>query len=413
MRLLLLNILFITVSVIGYSQNNSITEPTNGKIKIYLDCDDCNSSFFRRNLTFVDFVRDAKLADIHVFVTEQRTASNGTEYGLNFIGINHYSDIQYKLKTVSPQDETDILKWDRLLKIIDIGLLPYLSRTPELARIKIEHDIDNAPPLQEINDPWNYWVFRLELGAEFEAEESQKEYSLENSIRADRITEMLKFRSEVSYEFEKEIYNDDDEIIESKKEEVEFESRLIYSLSPKWSAGIFGEISASSYYNLKVASGIGPAIEYNIFPWDKSDRKVFTIAYHLSMNYFKYNELTIYGKLEEWRTSQSLELSFILRQPWGEIENTLEASHYFYNFLNNRLSLESRASIQIVKGLSLFMELETEFIHDQLYLPAGEITRDEMLLQQRKLATKFEISAGLGIRVTIGSVYNNIVNQRL
>ena len=178
MRLLLLNILFITVSVIGYSQNNSITEPTNGKIKIYLDCDDCNTSFFRRNLTFVDFVRDAKLADIHVFVTEQRTASNGTEYGLNFIGINHYSDIQYKLKTVSPQDETDILKWDRLLKIIDIGLLPYLSRTPELARIKIEHDIDMAPPLQEIRDPWNYWVFRLELGAEFEAEERQKEYSL-------------------------------------------------------------------------------------------------------------------------------------------------------------------------------------------------------------------------------------------
>ena len=73
MRLLLLNKLFITVSAIGYSQNNSITEPTNGKIKIYLDCDDCNSSFFRRNLTFVDFVRDAKLADIHVFVTQQRT----------------------------------------------------------------------------------------------------------------------------------------------------------------------------------------------------------------------------------------------------------------------------------------------------------------------------------------------------
>ena len=413
MRFLFFNILFLLISDFGYSKDKPLNDNTDSKIKIYLDCDDCNSTFFRKNMQVVDFVRDSKLADVHVFVTEQKTGSNSTEYGLNFIGIEKYSDLQYKLKAISPQDEADILKWERLLKIVDIGLLPYISRTPEIDGVKIKHDFDAARPLKKTYDPWNYWVFRLELGSDFEGEKSQKEYSLNNSIRADRVTDILKFRSEASYDFNKEIYKDDNEIIESIKKQAEFNSRLIYSLSPKWSAGVFGEILTSSYLNLNLSSGIGPAVEYNIFPWDKSDRQVFTIAYHFKTKYFNYNELTVYNKLEEWRTSEALELSFILRQPWGEIENTLEASHYFYDFSKNRLSLESEASINVVKGLSLVMELDTQLIHDQLYLPAGEITREEILLKQKKLATNFEISAELGIRYTFGSVYNNIINQRL
>lgn len=412
-RLIFFNLLMVFFSIIGNSQDRTISEIPNGKIKIYLDSNDCNSTFFRKNLPFIDFVRDPKLADVHIFITKQSTASNSTEYGLNFIGFNAYSDLQYKLKAISPQDEADILKWERLLKIIDLGLLPYLSRTPEMARIHIKHDIDEMLPIQEIDDPWNYWVIRLELGTEFQGEESQKEYSLDNSIQADRVTDILKFRSELSYDFDKEIYTHDDEKIESKREEAEINARLVYSLSSKWSAGISGEVWASSYLNLNVASSIGPAIEYNIFPWDKSDRKEFTIAYHIKTNYFKYNELTIYEKLNEWRTSESLELTFRLRQPWGEIENSLEASHYFYDFSKNSLSLESDISINVAKGLSLFLELDTEFVHDQLYLPAGETTREELLLKQKKLATNFEFDLEMGFRFTFGSVYNNIINHRL
>lgn len=412
-KALTLYILFILISIGGFSQNDSTAEIPNGKIKIYLDCNDCNSTFFRKNMLFVDFVRDPKLADVHIFVTKQSTASNSTEYGLNFIGFNKFSDLQFKLKAVSPQDETDILKWERLLKIIDLGLLPYLSRTSEMARIHIKHDFNKTPILQETTDPWNYWVFRFAIGTEFESEKSQREYSLSNSIRADRVTDILKFRSEVSYGFDKEIYTDDDEKIESKREEAEFDAKLVYSLTPKWSAGVSGELLSSSYLNTNFASSFGPAVEYNIFPWDISDRKEFTIAYRVKANYFNYNELTIYEKLKEWRASESLELTFSLNQPWGEIDLSMEASHYFYDFSKNRLSLESDVSVHVVKGLSIFLELETDFIHDQLYLPAGEITRDEILLKQKKLATNFEFETELGFRYTFGSVYNNIINRRL
>ncbi|WP_341224891.1 hypothetical protein [uncultured Arcticibacterium sp.] len=413
-------LLLSLISSIGYSQNVNLekindglfTDSLNSKIKIYLDCDDCNASFFRRNLVYSDFVRDTKLADIHVFVTEQRTAANGTEYGFNFIGQNQYSDIQYKLKTVSPQDETDLLKWGRLLKIVDAGLLPYLSRTPDFSGVRIEHDAANIPKMV-FDDPWDFWVFRLDFGTNFSGEKSKKEYSLNTSLRADRITDVYKFKSELAYDLDKEIYNDDDEVFTSVKRESEFNARLIYSLNSRWSVGVFGKLYSSTYLNLNKAFNLGPAIEYNIFPWDRSDSKVFTVSYIVRPNYYSYNQETLFAQMEEWRTTEALKLSLLLRQPWGAIENTIEGSHFFHDFSKNRLSLESETSVRVLKGLFFFMEVETDLSHDQLYLPAGDITREAVLLQQNKLATNFEMSGKLGVRYTFGSNFNNIVNQRL
>ena len=129
--------------------------------------------------------------------------------------------------------------------------------------------------------------------------------------------------------------------------------------------------------------------------------------------YYNYNQLTIYNKLDEWKTTESLKLSLLMRQPWGEIENTLEGAHYLDDFSKNKLSFESNFSINVAKGLSVFMELDAQLLNNQLYLPAGEASREEILLQQRKLATNFEISGNFGIRFTFSSKYNNIVNQRL
>lgn len=415
--LLLLLSLF---SSIGYSQNVSLekidgglfTDSLNAKIKIYLDCNDCNTSYFIRNLVYIDFVRDTKSADIHIFVTEQRTAANGTEYGFNFIGQNEYDDIQYKLKTVSPQDETDLLKWGRLLKIVDAGLLPFLSRTSDFSGVRIEHDAVIAPKIS-FQDPWDFWVFRLNFGTNFSGEKSKKEYSLNTSLRADRITDIYKFKSELAYDLDKEIYNDDGELFTSSKKESEFNARLIYSLNSRWSVGVFGKLYSSTYLNLNRAFNLGPAIEYNIFPWDRSDSKVFTVSYIIRPNYYSYNQETLFGQIEEWRTTEALKVSLLLRQPWGAIENTIEGSHFFHDLSKNRLSLESDTSVRVLKGLFFFMQIETDLIHDQIYLPAGNITREDVLLQQNKLATNFEMSGKLGVRYTFGSNFNNIVNQRL
>ncbi|MFA9389720.1 MAG: hypothetical protein ACERKD_07925 [Prolixibacteraceae bacterium] len=58
MRLVLVTTLFLLISGSGNAKNRPLTDTIDSKIKIFLDCDDCNSSFFKRNLAYVDYVRD-------------------------------------------------------------------------------------------------------------------------------------------------------------------------------------------------------------------------------------------------------------------------------------------------------------------------------------------------------------------
>jgi hypothetical protein len=51
-------------------------------------------------------------------------------------------------------------------------------------------------------------------------------------------------------------------------------------------------------------------------------------------------------------------------------------------------------------------------VHDQLYLPKGDTSIEDLLLRRRKLATTYEISGRFGFRFTFGSIYNSVVNER-
>ncbi|MFA9453938.1 MAG: hypothetical protein ACERK6_08490, partial [Candidatus Aminicenantaceae bacterium] len=53
-----------------------------------------------------------------------------------------------------------------------------------------------------------------------------------------------------------------------------------------------------------------------------------------------------------------------------------------------------------------------ERIHDQLALPIGDASIDEVLLRRRELATDYDYSLSVGFRFTFGSVYSNVVNPR-
>lgn len=53
-----------------------------------------------------------------------------------------------------------------------------------------------------------------------------------------------------------------------------------------------------------------------------------------------------------------------------------------------------------------------ERIHDQLSLPSGGASLDEVLLRIKELETSYDYSFSLGFRYTFGSVYSNVVNPR-
>ena len=75
---------------------------------------------------------------------------------------------------------------------------------------------------------------------------------------------------------------------------------------------------------------------------------------------------------------------------------------------------ESYASVnlKVGKGLSLNVGGRVSWIRDQVSLPKGEATRDEVLVRQRQLATSYEYRVFVGMSYTFGSIFNNIVNPR-
>jgi hypothetical protein len=62
--------------------------------------------------------------------------------------------------------------------------------------------------------------------------------------------------------------------------------------------------------------------------------------------------------------------------------------------------------------LSLSLNADITAVHDQVYLPRGRATTEEILARQRQLATGYEYSYSFGISYTFGSIHNGIVNPR-
>ena len=53
-----------------------ISVPTYASLSVFLDCKkgSCDREFIKRELPFIDFVRDRKDSSVHIIVTRQRTA---------------------------------------------------------------------------------------------------------------------------------------------------------------------------------------------------------------------------------------------------------------------------------------------------------------------------------------------------
>jgi hypothetical protein len=393
-----------------FAQENS---GQNSSLSFFLDCDDCDFTFVRQELTFVSFVRDPGLADVHILVTDSHTGSGGTKYFLNFIGLKNFNGLNYDYTLITRQSDTDDDIRKNLLKMIKIGILPYYSRTSLIDRMVIDiKDSENKKADEMVTDPWNKWIFRIESGGELQKEESQNEFSIRFNTSARKVTEEWKTRIEAAYEINRENYYDEGEKIINRQDTREFSANFIKSLTEKWSAGFFGDYLSRTYLNTDYRFGVSSGIEYNFFPWKESNRRVVAIRYVAGVSRTRYMEETIYDKLKETLFSETLELNLELIQPWGEISAGLEGRHYFHDFSKNRLTFESDFSVRLTKNLSVFCEMQTEMVHDQLYLPKGDASREDILLKRRKLASTYEIRSQLGFRFTFGSIYNNVVNER-
>lgn len=379
--------------------------------KVYLDCMMCDRDFFRDSITYVNFVRDRKGADIHVLVTQQSTGSRGQEYTFTFIGLEEFAGTEHSLVHASnPTDTRDDTRRAQV-EVMERGIFPFIIGSPISQFINLDFQQKLEP--MAVEDPWNSWVFSANVDGRTNGQSSRSSSSLDTNVSATRVTPDMKIRLGLSADFDKNTYRYDDEpdYIDNRSN-TDFSALVVKSIGEHWSVGGWVEAESSTYSNLDFFFNVAPAIEYSFFPYAQSTRKQLRLLYRIGWNYANYTEETVYEKMNETLFNESLMLIMDVRQPWGTVSGSLTGSHYFHDFKKNRLELNGSISVRLIKGLSLTARGNYSAIRDQLNLPFGDYSIEEVLLTRKELQTDYRYSLSLGVRYTFGSVYSNVVNPR-
>jgi len=383
---------------------------------VYIDCRRCDYDFIRMELNFVNYVRDPEQADIHVFVTDERTAGGGREYQFTFIGRGDFSGTEYTMKHHVEPNTTYDEQREAIKRFLTMGYASFMLQTPLGCNFDIIYNDSVAIRRAiEVEDPWDFWIFRSYLGGiNVELESNQKSFNSRWGIFADRVTDDWKIRIRPYFNYNSVFIQTSEtaDPVISRQHRHGLDSYVIMSLDDHWSAGLFGKYFTASGRNIRHEVLLSPGIEYSVFPYREATRKAITLTYQLGIGYYDYYDETIYGKTEEILYSQQLKGMVNIQQPWGSIETGLVGSNYMHDFARNRLEVYAQVSGRLFEGFSLSLQADYNILRDQLALPRGEASIEQILLRQREMATDFSFSGTVAITYTFGSQYTSIVNTR-
>jgi len=370
----------------------------------------------RTEINFVDYVRDRQDAQLHILVTTQGTGGGGTEFTLHFIGLRELASISDTLRYVSPPGASPDDLRQGLARTIKLGLVRYYAHLGQTARFNVTY---NAPAGEggggkgATKDRWHLWVFRVTANGYGNGEKSDSFVSLYGSVSANRTTEVWKTTFGINGNYgQSRFVLSDGSTFNSYSHSYGFNDLLVKSLGSHWSAGQRASWTSSTFLNQKRAIRFAPALEFDVFPYSQSTRRMLTLQYSPGINFFRYQDTTIFGKISEVRGDQTLTASLDLRQPWGSVSSSIEGAAYMNDFTKRHLIFFNSLDLHLFKGLSLSLFGQASLLRDQLYLPAGNLSDEERLLRLRQLETSYNYFLQIGLSYSFGSIYNNIVNPR-
>ncbi|MCX6301052.1 MAG: hypothetical protein NTW82_02615 [Bacteroidia bacterium] len=370
-----------------------------------------STDFIRKEIPYVNYVRDIKDAGVYIISTDQNTGSGGVEYTYFFVGQHEYAGMRDTLSFVTTPDETDEGRREKGLSVLKLGLMRYVAKTPLAKYMKISF----TEPLTETisTDKWNSWVFRSSVSGFLQGEKTYKSHYLSGNVSAARITEdwKINLNSTLSRSEDKFII-DDTTTITGKNSSESFNALIVKSLNDHWSIGGTARLGTSSYSNEKFTYSVMPGIEYDVFPYSESTRRQLRLLYTAGFTYANYLDSTIYDKTKESLWSHAFSASYEVVQKWGSINIIVEYRNYLHDWSKNNLSVFGYLDLRIAKGLSVTLVGSAAMVHDQLGLVKEDIPVDQILLQRKELATQFEYFTSFGFTYTFGSIYNNVVNPR-
>lgn len=382
-------------------------------LRVFLDCDFCDRDFLRTEITFVNYMRDRADAEVHVLVTRRNTGSGGDEFTLAFIGLRQFLDRGDTLHVTTPGTATEDEERRAIARMLRLGLLRYVARTPAAEHVEVRYTRPDsaAGARAQPRDRWNFWVFEIGVNGNADGEESYSSRSLGLGFEADRVTEQARVEIDLYGNNRRTRYViDDTTTFTSTRESYSGEALVVRSFGQHWSAGGYGQARQETYRNLDLRSTILAVGEYSVFPYRESTRRKLQLRWGIGPEVSRYADTTIYLLTRESRLIHRAEVEYEVTQPWGEM--SVESGFQQYFFDTSKLSLNTYANIEIrvVRGLSLDLYGGYSVIRDQLYLPAGDATTEEIIARQRQLATGYSYWGGVGLSFKFGAIYNNIVN---
>ncbi len=391
-----------------FSQTNS-TQANANQISIFIDCNYCDINHIKKEIPYVNYVRDRKDADVHIIITTQTTGAGGEEFAISFNGQRDFKKMTDTIKFVSlPNSSEEDIRAGQI-RTIKFGLIRYIAKTPMANMFSVDYSQETTT---EIVDKWDNWICELNLGGWGHGEESYSNFSIWANASANRITEDWKIEMSLSNRNSKSVYKLNTTDYINKNTNRQFNGLVVKSMGEHWSSGIQVELGSSTYNNIKLNYSANAAIEYNIFPYSESTTKQLRILYMAGYSHHDYIDTTLYNKISEDLLRQDLDIAFKYIAKWGSLGVGASGGAYLHDFTKNNLSVSTEINLNLLRGLSVNLSLYTNLIHDQLSLPNTAATQEEVLLQQRQLATQYSYYTNFGISYTFGSIYNNVVNPR-
>ena len=409
MRRIIFFLLIFSLFPSAFSQENQAKTDTLRKnaLNVFMDASD----YFRKEITYVNYVRDIKDAGVYVISTSQRTGSGGSESTYFLVGQHEYAGMRDTVSFVSGPDETQDEARIKEVRTLKMGLMRYVAKTP----LSKYMNISFTEPLSETvsSDKWNSWVFKTSIYGFLQGEQTYKDTYLSGNISASRITKdwKININGNLNQDLQKYII-DDTTTITGTNSSKSINALIVRSINDHWSFGGTSRIGSSSYNNENFRFSFMPGIEYDVFPYSESTRRQLRILYTAGYSYVSYTDSTIYDKMKEHLWSHNITVSYEVVQKWGNIDMSVGYSNYFHDWTKNNLYVQGFLELRIAKGLSINFGGSASLIHDQLGLLKKDIPVDQILLRRQQLATQYSYFTSFGLTYTFGSIYNNVVNPR-
>ena len=382
-------------------------------VNVYLDGVWHYQEYIKQEITFVNYVRDRFGADVHLLISGQSTGSGGTDFNLLFLGAQRFQGRNDTLHYIAGTNDTDDEIRKGLTQVIKMGLMPYVARIDQAMPLSITYDGAGTSAVKQSDDIWKGWVYSISSNGNASLNSNKQSYSISGYMSGRKITEEWKLLINSGVNFNTDIFDlaNGDRFI-GNNNSLNSNTTIVKSINEHWSVGGEAFHMTSTYSNYDSYISVSPAIEYNVFPYSDNATKLLTFFYKIGPEYQNYTDTTIFGNLEMYLLRQRLDVSLSLTQKWGSLSMGVNGSNYFHDLTKNGAGVFASFNWRILEGLNFNGYVTFDIINDQLNLPDGDLSDEQILLQITEQQTNYSFFTFFGLSYTFGSIYNNVVNPR-